>query len=86
MLKPLNKILLVNLVDFQKSKVDIATTAEDSERNLVVGEITAIAGPDSLTFKVGQKVIFGKYAYEMFEFEGTKHYFVREEDVIAIKE
>ena len=91
MLKPLNQVLLVKLMSFQKSKVDITTTEEDSERSLILGEVVEVSiesdgHPSSNKFKKGDIVVFGKYAYETFKFEGEDHYFVREDDIIAIKE
>jgi len=83
MLKPLNQVLLVKLLLFQKSKVDITITEDEKEKNLILGEVTAI--PSNSNFQIGDHVIFGKYAYETFTFEGEDYHFLREEDVIAIK-
>ena len=37
-----------------------------------------------LTVKVGDTVIFRKYAADVIEREGKKHYFIQESDVLAI--
>jgi len=71
------------LKQYQKSKVDITTVEEESEKNLILGEIIAV--PEGSSFKIGDEIIFGKYAFETFKFEGTDYHFLREDDIIAIK-
>lgn len=83
MLKPLNKTLIIKLKIYQKSKVDITTTADESDKNLILAEITAVS--DQTEFKIGDQVIVGKYAFETFEYEGEKYLFIQEEDIIALK-
>ena len=51
------------------------------------GEIIAIGNgtkDEEMVLKVGDKVLYGKYAGQELEFEGEKYMVMRQSDVIAI--
>lgn len=79
----MNKTLILKLPDYNKDKNNFINVENEPEKNLILGEIIAV--PDISTFKIGQKIVFGQYAHEIFRFEGENYYFLAEEDVRAIQ-
>ena len=82
-MKPINQTVIVKLLQFSKTKADIALAGEESDRDLIAGEILE----SSVTQWVkGQKVVFGKYSIMRFLFEGVEYNFLPVEDIIGIIE
>jgi chaperonin GroES len=88
-IKPLGDRILVKpskLETTTKSGIVIAAS-EDKEK--AQGEIVAIGAGEKvakLNLKVGQKVLFGKYAGDEVEIDKVEHKFLKEEDILGIVE
>jgi chaperonin GroES len=94
-LKPMNDYLLIEPTkedEVTKGGIVIPETAR--EERAVKGKVIAV-GPGKLndkgervplTIKVGQTVIFKKYAPDEIKVDDKEYYFVREDDILAIVE
>lgn len=75
--EPIEGVLVIRKHEKTKSKVDIVTEESDEDKRLITGEV--------LVGKLkGDTVIFGKYALYELVLQGTKYFFLNEEDVIGI--
>ncbi|MCS7200580.1 MAG: co-chaperone GroES [Patescibacteria group bacterium] len=93
--KPLNDYLLVEPIkedEITKGGIVIPETAR--EERPIKGKVVAV-GPGKfnedgeripMTVKIGQTIIFKKYAPDEVKIEDKEYYFVREDDVLAIIE
>lgn len=92
--KPLHDRVIVKRVEEEaktKGGIIIPDTAKEKP---VEGEIMAVGegkvGDDGkkivLEVKVGDKVLFGKYAGTEIQIDGEEHLIMREDDIIAIVE
>ncbi|HTL39281.1 MAG TPA: co-chaperone GroES [Methylomirabilota bacterium] len=86
-IKPVGDRILVKpskIENTTKSGIVIATS-EDKEKAL--GEVVAIGTGEKigkLNLKVGQKVMFGKYAGDDVEIDRVEHKFLKDEDILGI--
>lgn len=74
--KPIEGVLVIKKHEKTKSKVDIVTEDSDEDKRLITGEI--LEGE-----RKGETAIFGKYALYELVLQGTKYFFLNEEDVIG---
>jgi len=74
--KPIEGVLVIKKHDKTKSSVDIVTEESDEDKRLITGEV--VAGS-----RKGETVIFGKYALYELVLQGTKYFFLNEEDIIG---
>lgn len=92
--KPLHDRVIVKRVEEEaktKGGIIIPDTAKEKP---VEGEIMAVGdgkvGDDgkkiAMEVKVGDKVLFGKYAGTEIQIDGEEHLIMREDDIIAIVE
>jgi len=93
-LKPLHDRVLVKRVEEEevtKGGIIIPDTAKEKP---IKGEVVAV-GPGKvtddgktipMTVKVGDKVLFNKYAGTEVKIEGEEHLVMREDDILAIIE
>ena len=92
MLKPLGDRVVIRVLEQEEktaSGIFLPDTAKEKPRQ---GEVVAV-GPGklqddgkrvALDVKVGDKIIFSKYAGTEVKFEGTKYLIVSERDILAI--
>ena len=74
--KPIHGVLVIRKHEKTKSSVDIITEEIDEDKRLITGEV--LEGS-----RKGDTVIFGKYAIYELVLQGTKYFFLNEEDVIG---
>ena len=74
--KPIEGVLVILKHTKTKSSVDIVTEESDEDKRLITGEV--VAGS-----RKGETVIFGKYALYELVLQGTKYFFLNEEDIIG---
>ncbi|MBI9080736.1 MAG: co-chaperone GroES [Pseudodesulfovibrio sp.] len=91
-LKPLNDRVLVKRVEMEEKTAGGIYIPDSAKEKPMKGEIVA-AGPGKLddagkrvamTVKVGDSVLFAKYAGTEINIEGEENLVMREEDILAI--
>jgi chaperonin GroES len=90
-LQPLDDRVLVEPID-EEEKVGSLVIPDTAKEKPMIGIIKAIGndfdleGKKSLKdlLKVGDKVLFGKYAGQEFKIGGKKHLVIKREDLLAI--
>jgi chaperonin GroES len=93
-IRPLHDRIIVKRVDEEettKGGIIIPDSAKEkpSEGEIVAvgnGKMTDSGSVQPLEVKVGDKVLFGKYAGTDIKVEGEEHLIMREDDIIAIIE
>lgn len=90
--KPLNDRVLVKRVDSDEKTAGGLFIPETAKEKPSRGEIIAIGSGKlldngtraALEVKVGDVVLFGKYAGNEIKLDGIEHLVLREEDILAI--
>jgi chaperonin GroES len=85
-IKPLgDRVLLKTEKEEEKTKggLYIPETAQEKTQS---GEVVAVGDDDDITVKVGQKVMYDKYAGTMVQIDDVDHLILRMDDVIAVVE
>ena len=93
-IKPLaDRVLIKPLMEDEKSKGGIIipdTVKEKPQKGEVIAVGTGTAGDDGekveLELKVGNKVLYGKYAGTEIKVDGEDYLIMRESDILAIIE
>ncbi len=93
-IKPLHdRVLIKRIEDMQKTAggIIIPDTAKEKPSEGVVeavgqGRLTPEGKLAPMTVKVGDKVLFGKYAGTEVKLDGEPRLIIREEDILAIVE
>ena len=92
--RPLHDRLLVERIDEDEKTKGGIIIPDTAKEKPMQGKVIA-AGPGKLNergkvtpmgVKMGDKVLFSKYAGTEFQLEGNEHLIVREDDVLAILE
>ena len=78
-IEPKKSILLIKKHKKGQLKADIVIEESDENKTLISGEVLN----DNLEYKIGETVIFGKYALFTLVLQGEKYYFLDIEDVLA---
>lgn len=87
-IKPLGDRILVKPLtqeEVTKSGIVLAATAEKEKKEQ--GEIVAIGDGEKiqkLNLKVGDKVLFGKYAGDEAEIDKVEYKFLKDEDILGV--
>lgn len=90
--KPLNDRVLVKRVDVEEKTAGGLFIPETAKEKPSRGEIIAIGSGKvlengtrmPLEVKVGDIVLFGKYAGNEIKLDGVEHLVMREEDILAV--
>ena len=90
-LQPLDDRVLVEPID-EEEKVGSLVIPDTAKEKPMMGIVKAIGndfeleGKKSLKelLKVGDKVLFGKYAGQEFKIGGKKHLIIKREDLLAV--
>ena len=92
MLKPLGDRVVIRVLEQEEKTASGIFLPDTAKEKPSQGEVVAV-GPGklqddgkrvALDVKVGDKIIFSKYAGTEFKFEGTKYLIVSERDILAI--
>ena len=86
-IKPLaDRVVIIPLEAETKtaSGIIIPDTAKEKPQKGTVAAVGPGTKDESLTLKVGDTVLYGKYAGTDFKLDGTDYLIMRESDVIAI--
>lgn len=87
MFKPLGNNIIIKKVSEEvksKSGIILVTSAEDRERN-DIGEVIAVSGNVN-ELKIGQKVIYSKYAGSTLKQDGEDYLIIDFDDILALVE
>jgi chaperonin GroES len=82
-----DRILVKVLLDEAKSKSGIVLPDTAEKEKKAEGEIVAIGEGEKLKkfhLKVGDKVMFGKYAGDEVEINKVEHKFLKDEEILAV--
>ncbi len=93
-IKPMNdRVLILRVQEEQKTAGGIIipdTAKEKPQEGKVVAVGPGKAADDgkrtALEVKVGDRVLFGKYAGTEMKIDGVEHVFMREEDILGVLE
>ena len=92
MLKPLGDRVVIRVLEQEEKTASGIFLPDTAKEKPSPGEVVAV-GPGkvqddgkrvALDVKVGDKIIFSKYAGTEVKFEGTKYLIVSERDILAI--
>lgn len=92
MLKPLGDRVVIRVLEQEEKTASGIFLPDTAKEKPSQGEVVAV-GPGkvqddgkrvALDVKVGDKIIFSKYAGTEVKFEGTKYLLVSERDILAI--
>lgn len=92
MLKPLGDRVVIRVLEQEEKTTSGIFLPDTAKEKPSQGEVVAV-GPGklqddgkrvALDVKVGDKIIFSKYAGTEVKFEGTKYLIVSERDILAI--
>ena len=92
MLKPLGDRVVIRVLEQEEKTASGIFLPDTAKEKPSQGEVVAV-GPGkvqddgkrvALDVKVGDKIIFSKYAGTKVKFEGTKYLIVSERDILAI--
>ena len=85
--QPLDDRVLVLPLD-KEEQVGSIIIPDTAKEKPVVGEVKAVGTDEELKemIKVGDKVIYGKYAGEELKVDGEKHLLISRSDLLAIVE
>ena len=85
--QPLDDRVLV-LPQDSEEKVGSIIIPDTAKEKPVVGEVKAVGTDEELKemIKVGDKVVYGKYAGEELKVDGEKHLLISRSDLLAIVE
>jgi len=83
-IQPLDDRVLVLPLD-NEEKIGSIIIPDTAKEKPVIGEVKAVGTDDELKdlIKVGDKVIFGKYAGEEIKVDGEKHLLISRSDLLA---
>jgi len=85
-IRPLNDRVLIKPMEAEESVkggIIIPDTAKEKPQE---GSVEAIGSSEDLTVKVGDKVIYSKYAGTEIKLGGNEYLLMREEDILGVIE
>jgi len=93
-IKPLHDRVIVSRVEEQETTKGGIIIPDSAKEKPAEGKIVAVGDGktlesgeiQALAVKVGDRILFGKYAGTEINIEGEEHLIMREEDIIAIVE
>lgn len=93
-LRPLQNLVVIKRVDNKKTTESGIILAGSAEEKQDIGEVVAV-GPGrksesgqliSVDLKVGNRVLFGKYAGQAVKMDGEEFLVIRDEEILAVVE
>jgi len=93
-IKPLHDRVIVSRIEEQETTKGGIIIPDTAKEKPAEGKITAVGDgktlengeKQALVVKVGDRVLFGKYAGTEITIDGEEHLIMREDDIIAIVE
>lgn len=86
-IKPLQDRVLILPAPAEEKTIGGIIIPDTAKEKPLQGEIVAVGNGTSeepMELKVGDNVLYGKYAGQEIEFEGTKYLMMKQKDVMAI--
>ncbi len=86
-IKPLADRVLIAPAPAETKTVGGIIIPDTAKEKPLQGEVVAVGNgtkDEEMVLKVGDKVLYGKYAGTEVEYEGTKYLIMRQSDVVAI--
>ena len=86
-IKPLADRVLIEPAPVETKTASGLILPDSAKEKPLTGTVVAAGNgtkDQPLTVKVGDKVLYGKFAGTEFEFEGKDYLFMRESDIVAI--
>ncbi len=86
-IKPLADRVLIAPASAETKTVGGIIIPDTAKEKPLQGEVVAVGNgtkDEEMVLKVGDKVLYGKYAGTEVEYEGTKYLIMRQSDVVAI--
>ena len=92
MLKPLGDRVVLKVQKEEEQSIGGIVIASNAKENPITGEVIAVGNGRILDngqrvepeVKVGQSVVFDKYAGSEVKYEGEEYLVIRENDIIAV--
>jgi len=83
-IQPLDDRVLVEPMELEE-KVGSIIIPDTAKEKPSMGKVVAVGTDEELVklLKVGDKVLFGKYAGEEIKIEGKKHLIIKRDDILA---
>lgn len=83
-IQPLDERVLVEPIE-QEEKVGTIIIPDTAKEKPMMGNVIAVGTDEELQkiLKVGDRVIFGKYAGEEIKIDGKKHLIIQRSDILA---
>lgn len=81
--KPLDNRIIIKQVEAKEKTASGIILPDSAKERPLRGEVLAV-GPRCKDIKVGDIVLYGKYAHQPFEVDGIERIVINEPDVIAI--
>ncbi len=83
-IQPLDERVLVEPLDVEE-KVGSIIIPDTAKEKPIMGKVIAVGTDEEIQklLKVGDRVIFGKYAGEEIKIEGKKHLIIQRSDILA---
>ena len=83
-IQPLDERVLVEPMEVEE-KVGAIIIPDTAKEKPIMGKVVAVGTDEEIqkVLKVGDKVIFGKYAGEEIKIEGKKHLIIPRSDILA---
>jgi chaperonin GroES len=93
-IKPLHDRVIVSRIEEQETTKGGIIIPDTAKEKPAEGKIVAVGDgktlesgeKQTLTVKVGDRILFGKYAGTEINIDGEEHLIMREDDIIAIVE
>ena len=86
-IKPLQDRVLIKRLDENTKTAGGIIIPDTAKEKPLKGEVIAIGNgtkDEEMVLKVGDEVLYGKYAGTELEIEGTKYLIMRQSDVLAV--
>ena len=86
-IKPLQDRVLIVPAPAEEKTIGGIIIPDTAKEKPLQGEVIAVGNgtsEEAMELKVGDQVLYGKYAGQEIEFEGTKYLIMKQKDVLAI--
>ena len=86
-IKPLADRVLINAAEAETKTIGGIIIPDSAKEKPLKGEVVAVGNgtkDEEMMLKVGDTVLFGKYAGTELEFENSKFLIMRQSDVLAV--
>lgn len=85
-LKPLGDRVLIKVEEAAKKTAGGIIIPDTAQEKTQEGTVVAVGSDESITVKVGQKVMYDKYSGTSVKIDGVEHLIVKMQDILAVIE